>query len=115
MQQSTLFHIKKAIKPFINLVKLYTRNDNFPILVTLRIELENICMRWEDCQGYTLDADLKKLDETMVFLSALKEVEKDFHFVVYIIEQVEMIVQGNEMTEMLDEEEASNDFYAMAK
>jgi len=62
-------------------------------------------MRWEDCSGYTLAEDISKVEKTMKFLLALKEVEKDFHFVVYIIEQVEMIVMGNEMSEEYEDEE----------
>ena len=105
MEKKTLKNFKDAVKPFIRLVELYKKlapQDN--LLTCISVCLNNICFDWENSKDYTLEKDIEEVNNYLAFLSYLKEVEKNYHFVCYLIEQIEFIHTAYIMEEEYERE-----------
>lgn len=97
MKADTIAHIKSQLKPLIDVLR--TSLNVFPswtILITMRVALSNACRN---------DSSEEDLHNLVAFFTAIKKHDSDQHFVVYIVDEVCMIVDGNDMAEMYDEEQ----------
>lgn len=95
MKAETLTYIKSQLKPLIDV--LCTGINVFPswtILITMRIALSNACRN---------DSSEEDMDNLVKFFCALKKHDHNQHFVVYIADEVYMIIHGNEMSEEYDD------------
>ncbi len=99
MKISTLRYIKSQVRKYIPLIEKYRECHKDQILISLEVEICNFCHNWEDCHGYSFIEDLRRVECILDFLEELKKVEEQYHFVVYICEQVQMTYDGNRMAE----------------
>ena len=106
MLQETLFAFKKEIAKLMPVVKGYaTATDNDEIIISIYVLLQNACFRWEDCHGYTLEEDNKKVENIYNFFVELRKYEVNNHFVKYVCNEFIMAYDGYNMTEFIESHE----------
>ena len=109
MKKETLDYIKKELEKLIPVIKAFDEafemNNN--LLLTVRVTIQNMSFKREGCFGYSHKDDLERFNKYYNFLMVLKQSSFTYHFLDFILEEVEMIVEGNKMSELLEDEELS--------
>lgn len=101
MNQQTLRDLQTSLKPIINLIETYQALDpvKIELFTAIKVAISNCIFNTEDCHGYTHENKVRQINNTLTWLKTVKEYESDYHYLVYIINEIDMIIIGHVMSE----------------
>jgi|694.fasta_scaffold17891_23 hypothetical protein len=106
MKKETLQAIKNTLNKLIPIISAY-REANGAIshlLVSVQVTIQNMCFN-----SSTHEEDVEKFQKHYNFLKELKDSSFTYHFIDFILDEVEMCIEGNMLSEYYDDVDESLD------
>jgi len=102
MKTDTLAYIKTEIAKFhIVIDSLANYWQEFPQYTLISVLVQNAAHDATDCSGYDHNEAVAKLKAIVHILKQLKKYHNSY-FEQYVYDEISMIVEGNEMSEMME-------------
>jgi hypothetical protein len=105
MKKETLQAIRNTLNKLIPIISAYknafSASDN--LLSAVQVTIQNMCFYWSKCNDYTHEQDVEKFNNYYKFLQELKDSSFTFHFIDFILDEVEMCIEGNMLSEYYDD------------
>ena len=101
MNPQTLRNIQTSLKSIIPLIESYidTNPVKKELFIAIRVAISNCAINTEDCHEYSHDKKVDQLYVTLNWLRIVKEYEENYHYLTYLVDEVDMVVIGHAMSE----------------